>query len=66
VVISQEPGVPFGRPPLSKTYPRSEEDLRDWYVRPTGWYQEHDVELRTGCRAVADPYAYVYTFWSPR
>ena len=53
VVISQEPGVPFGRPPLSKTYLRSEEDLRDWYVRPAGWYQEHDVELRTGCRAVA-------------
>jgi 3-phenylpropionate/trans-cinnamate dioxygenase ferredoxin reductase subunit len=53
VVISQEPGVPFGRPPLSKTYLRSEEDLQDWYVRPAGWYQEHDVELRTGCHAVA-------------
>ncbi len=45
VIISQEPGVPFGRPPLSKTYLRSEEDLEGWYVRPAGWYQEHDVEL---------------------
>ena len=32
VIISQEPGVPFGRPPLSKTYLRSEEDLEGWYV----------------------------------
>jgi 3-phenylpropionate/trans-cinnamate dioxygenase ferredoxin reductase component len=53
IVISQEPGVPFGRPPLSKTYLRSEEDLAGWYVRPEGWYQEHDVELRTGSHAVA-------------
>ncbi|HTA01914.1 MAG TPA: NAD(P)/FAD-dependent oxidoreductase, partial [Streptosporangiaceae bacterium] len=59
VVISQEPGFPFGRPPLSKTYLRSEEALEDWYVRPAGWYQEHDVELRTGCHAVAlDPAAH--------
>src|SRR5262249_2531781 len=46
VLISREPGVPFGRPPLSKTYLRSEEDLGDWYVRPPGWYAAHDVELR--------------------
>ena len=59
VVISQEPGFPFGRPPLSKTYLRSEEALENWYVRPAGWYQEHDVELRTGCHAVAlDPAAH--------
>ena len=48
VLLSREPGVPFGRPPLSKTYLRSEEDLADWYVRPAGWYAEHDVELRNG------------------
>jgi 3-phenylpropionate/trans-cinnamate dioxygenase ferredoxin reductase subunit len=47
LLISREPGVPFGRPPLSKTYLRSEEDLDGWYVRPAGWYAEHDVELRT-------------------
>src|SRR6266568_9268797 len=44
VLISREPGIPVGRPPLSKTYLRSEEDLSGWYVRPAGWYQEHDVE----------------------
>jgi 3-phenylpropionate/trans-cinnamate dioxygenase ferredoxin reductase component len=43
-LISREPGVPFGRPPLSKTYLRSEEDLDGWYVRPASWYEEHEVE----------------------
>jgi 3-phenylpropionate/trans-cinnamate dioxygenase ferredoxin reductase subunit len=47
-LIGQEPGVPFGRPPLSKTYLRSEEDLADWYVRPAGWYTEHDVDRLAG------------------
>ncbi len=59
VLISREPGVPFGRPPLSKTYLRSEEDLDGWYVRPPGWYAEHGVELRTGADVVAvDPAAH--------
>jgi 3-phenylpropionate/trans-cinnamate dioxygenase ferredoxin reductase component len=44
VLISAEPAIPFGRPPLSKTYLRSEEDLEGWYVRPGDWYEEHDVE----------------------
>jgi 3-phenylpropionate/trans-cinnamate dioxygenase ferredoxin reductase component len=52
VLISAEPGVPFGRPPLSKTYLRSEEDLEGWYVRPAGWYQDHDVELVRPSRVV--------------
>ena len=45
VIINREPDIPFGRPPLSKTYLRSEEDLEGWYVKPTGWYEAHDVEL---------------------
>jgi 3-phenylpropionate/trans-cinnamate dioxygenase ferredoxin reductase component len=45
VLVSREPGVPFGRPPLSKTYLRSEEDLDGWYVRPADWYASHDVEM---------------------
>jgi 3-phenylpropionate/trans-cinnamate dioxygenase ferredoxin reductase subunit len=50
VIISDEPGLPFGRPPLSKTYLRSEEDLDGWYVKPAAWYDEHDVERRSGAR----------------
>jgi 3-phenylpropionate/trans-cinnamate dioxygenase ferredoxin reductase component len=53
VLVSREPGVPFGRPPLSKTYLRSEEDLAGWYVRPPAWYREHDVELRNECGVAA-------------
>src|SRR5262245_60959014 len=48
LVMSREQGVPFGRPPLSKTYLRSEEQLEDWYVRPAAWYADHDVALITG------------------
>jgi Pyridine nucleotide-disulphide oxidoreductase len=47
-MIGPEPGVPFGRPPLSKTYLRSEEDLADWYVRPASWYEQHDVDRLDG------------------
>jgi len=50
-VIGPEPGIPFGRPPLSKTYLRSEEDLAGWYVRPAGWYEDHDVDRLVGCGA---------------
>ena len=50
-VIGPEPGVPFGRPPLSKTYLRSEEDLAGWYVRPARWYEEHDVDRLVGSSA---------------
>jgi 3-phenylpropionate/trans-cinnamate dioxygenase ferredoxin reductase subunit len=62
VLISREPGIPFGRPPLSKTYLRSEEDLDSWYVRPVGWYADHDVELRSGAAVAAvDPSRHVIT-----
>ena len=47
-LIGPEPGIPFGRPPLSKTYLRSEEDLAGWYVRPAAWYEEHDVDRLVG------------------
>jgi 3-phenylpropionate/trans-cinnamate dioxygenase ferredoxin reductase subunit len=62
VLISREPGVPFGRPPLSKTYLRSEESLDGWYVRPAGWYADHDVERRSGPTVTAvDPAAHTIT-----
>jgi 3-phenylpropionate/trans-cinnamate dioxygenase ferredoxin reductase subunit len=45
LLIAPEPGVPFGRPPLSKSYLRSEEPLDGWLVAPPDWYDEYDVEL---------------------
>jgi 3-phenylpropionate/trans-cinnamate dioxygenase ferredoxin reductase subunit len=47
LLLGNEPGVPFGRPPLSKTYLRGEEDLSGWLVRPPGWYDANAVERRT-------------------
>jgi 3-phenylpropionate/trans-cinnamate dioxygenase ferredoxin reductase component len=65
VLLGREPGVPFGRPPLSKTYLRSEEDLDGWYVRPSDWYAEHEVDLRTDAAAAAvDPAAHTVTLAS--
>jgi 3-phenylpropionate/trans-cinnamate dioxygenase ferredoxin reductase component len=62
VLISREPGIPVGRPPLSKTYLRSEEDLGAWYVRPPGWYADHDIELRSETSVAAiDPPAHTVT-----
>lgn len=43
-LIGEEPGVPFGRPPLSKTYLRGEEDLSGWLVKPDDWYEKNEVE----------------------
>lgn len=50
VLLGDEPGVPFGRPPLSKTYLRDEEDLSAWLPKPAGWYAENDVDLRPEAR----------------
>ena len=61
VLLGGEPGVPFGRPPLSKTYLRSEEELGGWYVRPAGWYAEHDVECRRETANAVDPGAHTVT-----
>src|SRR5579864_2853063 len=60
-LLGREPGVPFGRPPLSKTYLRSEEDLDGWYVRPSGWYADHDVERRSDTAVTVDPAAHTIT-----
>jgi 3-phenylpropionate/trans-cinnamate dioxygenase ferredoxin reductase component len=54
VLLCPEPSVPFGRPPLSKTYLRSEEDLEAWFVKPGDWYAEHDVELVRSSAAEVD------------
>lgn len=43
-IVGDEPGVPFGRPPLSKTYLRGEESLTGWLVEPADWYAKSDVE----------------------
>ncbi len=58
VLLSREPGIPFGRPPLSKTYLRSEENLDGWYTKPAAWYEAHDVDLRAESVVAVDPAAH--------
>jgi 3-phenylpropionate/trans-cinnamate dioxygenase ferredoxin reductase subunit len=55
LLITDEPGVPFGRPPLSKTYLRGEETLDGWLVEPSDWYAAHAVELVRGTVVGIDP-----------
>jgi len=55
LLITDEPGVPFGRPPLSKTYLRGEETLDGWLVEPSDWYAAHAVELIPGTVVAIDP-----------
>jgi len=50
VMLGAESGIPFGRPPLSKTYLRGEESLSGWLVKPEDWYADNRVELRAGVR----------------
>jgi 3-phenylpropionate/trans-cinnamate dioxygenase ferredoxin reductase component len=64
VIVGPEPGVPFGRPPLSKTYLRSEEDLEGWYVRPADWYAEHGIDIRRVSVAGVDPAAHTVVLGS--
>jgi 3-phenylpropionate/trans-cinnamate dioxygenase ferredoxin reductase subunit len=49
-LLGAEPTPPFGRPPLSKTYLRGEEDLSGWMVKAEDWYASHDIELRADAR----------------
>jgi 3-phenylpropionate/trans-cinnamate dioxygenase ferredoxin reductase subunit len=64
VIVGPEPGVPFGRPPLSKTYLRSAEDLDGWYVRPAGWYADHGVDIRRASVAGVNPAAHTVVLGS--
>src|ERR1700680_1608559 len=48
VVFGREPGIPFGRPPLSKTYLRGEDPVSACKVKPAARYEDNGVEIRTG------------------
>jgi len=59
VLIAEEPERPYERPPLSKDVLIGGKERDVIYVHDAGWYGEHDVELRTGTRAVSlDPAAH--------
>ena len=48
VLLGAEPDRPYERPPLSKDYLRGEAERGGVYLQEdAGWYEEHDVDLRT-------------------
>jgi 3-phenylpropionate/trans-cinnamate dioxygenase ferredoxin reductase subunit len=53
VLVAEEPEVPYERPPLSKGYLLGNDEREKARVHEPGWYEENDVELRTGTPAVA-------------
>ena len=52
VLVGAEDERPYERPPLSKDYLRGEAGREKVYVHEEGFYDEHDIELRLGRRAV--------------
>ena len=56
VLIGDEALRPYERPPLSKEYLRGDKDFDAAAVHPAGYYDEHDIELRTSTTVTAvDP-----------
>jgi 3-phenylpropionate/trans-cinnamate dioxygenase ferredoxin reductase subunit len=53
VLIGEEPGLPYQRPPLSKSYLAGESGLEELWLRPEPFYQTQQIELLTGETAVA-------------
>jgi 3-phenylpropionate/trans-cinnamate dioxygenase ferredoxin reductase subunit len=53
VLIGDEDQRPYERPPLSKEYLQGRADRASVFVHPHDWYDQHNVELRTGVPATA-------------
>ena len=54
VLIGDEPGTPYERPPLSKAVLRGEAEPDSTRVHPDGFYGDHDIELVTDHVAAID------------
>jgi 3-phenylpropionate/trans-cinnamate dioxygenase ferredoxin reductase subunit len=52
VLIGAEREPPYERPPLSKAVLAGKEDEDRVFLRPADWYEEQQIDLRLGVRAV--------------
>lgn len=50
LLIGQEVNRPYHRPPLSKDFLRGALGRTDLWTRQPGWFEENDIEMRTGLR----------------
>ena len=56
LLVGEETRLPYERPPLSKGFLRAEVDASALLIRSSAWYEENEVEVLTGCRALhVDP-----------
>jgi 3-phenylpropionate/trans-cinnamate dioxygenase ferredoxin reductase component len=53
VIVGREQHLPYERPPLSKEYLRGEQGRDALPAMGQDWYEEQDVELRTGTEVVS-------------
>jgi 3-phenylpropionate/trans-cinnamate dioxygenase ferredoxin reductase component len=53
VLVGDEPGLPYQRPPLSKSLLAGEAEEGDVVLRPAAFFAEHEVELLAGRRVVS-------------
>jgi 3-phenylpropionate/trans-cinnamate dioxygenase ferredoxin reductase component len=53
VLIGAETERPYERPPLSKGYLLGNDERESIFVHPPDWYQQNEVDLRLGTRAMA-------------
>ncbi len=51
VLVAGEPELPYERPPLSKGYLLGSAEREKARVHDAGWYEQNDVDLRTGTQA---------------
>jgi 3-phenylpropionate/trans-cinnamate dioxygenase ferredoxin reductase subunit len=52
VLVGEEGGVPYDRPPLSKDFLRGEASRESTFVHPESFYSDHGIELRSWTRAI--------------
>ena len=53
LLIAREAHVPYHRPPLTKEFLRGEKPAEEVYMHPAEWWENHEVEVRTGVSATA-------------
>ncbi len=52
-MVTREAFLPYERPPLSKDYLAGNRPFEKLLIRPEAYWAERDVDIRTGCAAVA-------------
>ena len=66
-ILSDEPELPYERPPLSKSYLAGKASFEDMLIRPGGFWEEQGVDLLPGRTVVAvDPARHCVTLGDGR